>query len=255
MKKTGLRGLTSHINGDETTPEANVSALNLTPKGVVRRGYLCAGFTLIELLIASVLTALVALAAYHAFSQGILIWKKGQENTNQDKALMAMERISRELKNMFSFEPVGFSGEETKVSFPCLAYRYDWIEPNEEAIIEPVSATAETAPLPLITKATYEYNQSEEKLSRLEEVYAYPDLEELKTKTDWAKKDSSRIILEDVEILKFSYAITKTPELSFSNSVINSGIPYAVKIELKLKSMKDALTRTILVPVIKPPIN
>lgn len=214
------------------------------------------GFTLIELMIASVLTALAALAAYHAYNQGILIWKKGQENSNQDKAVTVMERIGRDLKNIFSFSPIGFTGEETKVTFPHLAYKHDWLDANEEAGIEPVSSTADSSlPLPLITKMTYEYNKSEEKLSRLEEVFAYPDLEELKTNPDGMKKESSRILLEDIEILKFSYAITKTPELSFSDNAINSGIPYAVKIELKLKSMKDALTRTILIPVIKPPRN
>jgi len=214
------------------------------------------GFTLIELMIASVLTALAALAVYHAYNQGILIWKKGQENSNQDRALMAVERINRDLKNTFSFTPVGFSGEETKITSPHLTYRYNWLGANEESGVEPVSSTAEsTILLPLITKITYEYNQSEGKLSRLEDVYAYPDLEELKVNPDGMKKESSRVILEDVEILKFSYAITKTPELSFSDNAINSGIPYAIKIELKLKSMKESLTRTIIVPVIKPPRN
>lgn len=214
------------------------------------------GFTLIELMIASVLTALAALASYHAYNQGILIWKKGQENSNQDRALMAIERINRDLKNTFSFTPVGFSGEEAKITFPRVVYRCDWLAVNEDVGIEPVSATAEAVvPLPLITKITYEYNQDEKKLLRLEEVHAYPDLEELKVNPDGMKKESSRVILEDVEILKFSYAITKTPELSFSDNAINSGIPYAIKIELKLKSMKESLTRTIIVPIIKPPRN
>ncbi|MBI5778581.1 MAG: prepilin-type N-terminal cleavage/methylation domain-containing protein [Planctomycetes bacterium] len=214
------------------------------------------GFTLIELMIASVLTALAALAAYHTYNQGILIWKKGQENSNQDKAIITMERISRDLKNIFSFEPVGFSGEEAKIAFPRIAYRYDWLTVNEDAVIEPDSSAAESpAPLPLITKMTYEYDKNEGKLSRLEEVYAYPDLEELKVDPDGMKKESSRVILEDIEILTFSYAVTKTPELSFTNNALNSGVPYAIKIELKLKSMKDALTRTIIIPVIKPPRN
>ncbi|MEK7309602.1 MAG: prepilin-type N-terminal cleavage/methylation domain-containing protein [Planctomycetota bacterium] len=214
------------------------------------------GFTLIELMIASVLMALAGLAAYHSYSQGILVWKKGQENSNQDKALLTMERINRDLKNTFSFSPVGFNGEETKISFPYLTLKYDWTRPEENGETEDISAATESSvPLPLITKMTYEYNQSEGKLSRLSEIYAYPNLDELKVNPDDTKKESSRVLLEDVEILKFSYAITKTPELSFSNNAINSGIPYAIKIELKLKSMKNALTRTIIIPIIKPPRN
>ena len=214
------------------------------------------GFTLIEVMIASVLTALAALAAYHAYNQGILIWKKGQESSNQDKAMLTMERINRDLKNIFSFSPIGFNGEETKISFPYLTLKYDWTKPAETSGTESISATTESSiPLPLITKITYEYNQGEGKLSRLSEIYAYPNLEELKANPDNTKKDSSRVILEDVEILKFSYAITKTPELSFSTNAINSGLPYAIKIELKLKSMKDTLTHTIIIPITKPPRN
>lgn len=214
------------------------------------------GFTLIELMIASVLTALAALAAYHAYNQGILIWKKGQESSNQDKAMLAMERINRDLKNTFSFNPIVFSGEENKISFPCLTLKYDWTQSGENSGTEGAAADTETSiPMPLITKITYEYNQSEEKLSRLAEIYAYPNLEELKVNQDNTKKESPRVILEGIEIMKFSYAITKTPELSFSTNAINSGLPYAIKIELKLKSMKDALMHTIIIPIMKPPRN
>ena len=214
------------------------------------------GFTLIEVMIASVLTALAALAAYHSYNQGILIWKKGQENSNQDKAVLTLERINRDLKNTFPFSPIDFIGEETKISFPYLTLKYDWIKPEENSEPTDISATTGSSiPLPLITKITYEYSQSEEKLSRISEIYAYPNLDELKTNPDDTKKESSRILLENVEILKFSYAITKTPELSFSNNAINSGLPYAIKIELKLKSMKNPLTRTIFIPILKPPRN
>lgn len=214
------------------------------------------GFTLIELMIASVLVALAGLAAYHSYSQGILVWKKGQENSNQDKAMLTLERISRDLKNTFSFSPIEFSGEETKISFPYITLKYDWTQPEENSETEEMPTSIESSvPLPLITKITYEYNQNEEKLSRLSEIYAFPNIEELKADPDYTQKESSRVILEDVEILKFSYAITKTPEFSFSSNALNSGTPYAVKIELKLKSMKDALTHTIIIPIIKPPRN
>jgi prepilin-type N-terminal cleavage/methylation domain-containing protein len=214
------------------------------------------GFTLIEVMITSVLVVLAGLAAYHSYNQGLLVWKKGQENSNQDKAIMVVDRISRDLKNIFSFTPIDFSGEETKMSFPYLTLKYDWTQPEDNSEIESVSTTAESfVPLPLITRMTYEYDQAEGKLSRLSEIYAYPNLEELKVVAGGTEKESIRVILEEIEILKFSYAITKTPELSFSNNAINSGLPYAIKIELKLKSMKDPLARTVFIPIIKPPGN
>jgi prepilin-type N-terminal cleavage/methylation domain-containing protein len=211
-----------------------------------------AGFTLIEVMIASVLVALAGLVAYHSYNQGILVWKKGQENSNQDKAVMVMERISRDLKNTFSFAPVDFSGEDAKISFPALIFKYDWTQPDESGEPELVSATAESSvPLPLITKLTYEYDQNKGELARIEEAYAYPNLEELKVASDGTRKEFNRVIMDNIDVMKFSYAITKTPELSFSANAINSGLPYAVKIELKLKSMKAPLTRTVFIPINK----
>lgn len=210
------------------------------------------GFTLIELILTSVLVALAGLASYHAFGQGILIWKKGQEQSNQDKAVMAVERISRDFKNTFGFAPIDFNGEETAVSFPYLSVKYDWnqLSAGEEKETQ-FDDSSSVDPLPLIAKLRYEYDRDSGKLWRAEEIYAYPDMEELKIVPDGTKKEISRIILEEVEVMKFSYAITKTPELSFSPNAINDGMPYAIRIELKLKSMKDSLFRTVFIPVNK----
>jgi len=91
---------------------------------------------------------------------------------------MAMERINRDLKNIFSFSPVGFSGEESKLHSLILFIDTIGLMQMRRRSRTCFGYRRIIYPLPLITKMTYEHNQSEEKLSRLEEVYAYPNLEE-----------------------------------------------------------------------------
>jgi len=215
------------------------------------------GFTLIEVLIVTVLVAFVLLAAYKAYMQGVLVWARAQQTSHQEKAIMFIEKVSRELKNSFLFQPIGFTAEEAKMSFPGLILKYDWDwsskegEFKDDSSVTPTSSTA----LPLLAKITYEYKSDEETISRLQEIYAYPDLDELKENPDAFKKEEPKIILKDVEKLSFSYAMTKTTTadlLEFKNDLSvdeQNRIPYALKIELKLKSMKTPLKRTIFIPI------
>ncbi|MDI6732583.1 MAG: prepilin-type N-terminal cleavage/methylation domain-containing protein [Planctomycetota bacterium] len=205
------------------------------------------GFTLIEVILASVLVAVVSLAIYHSYSQGILVWKKGQEASNQDKAIMFIERITREIKNSRPFAPIGFSVEEEKISFPNVVLKYGW----DKTVSDDKESEAEQSdcPLPLIARFTYEYDKTNEKITRMEEIYAYPNLDELKRESDAMKKSTPRTILEDVEKITFSCATAKTEDLDFTNPISTTIAPYAIKIELKLKTMKKSLSRTVFIPV------
>ncbi|MFH1230104.1 MAG: prepilin-type N-terminal cleavage/methylation domain-containing protein [Planctomycetota bacterium] len=212
------------------------------------------GFTLIEVLIVTVLVAFVLLASYKAYTQGVLVWARAQQTSRQEKAIMFIEKVSRELKNSFSFRPISFTAEEAMISFTGLVLKYDWDWSNKQGEFEhvPITSTA----LPLLAKITYEYKSDEGKgeISRLQEIYAYPDLDELKMNPDAFKKEEPKIILEDVEKLSFSYAMTKTTttEIEFRNDFSideQKQLPYAMQIELKLKSMKAPLKRTIFIPI------
>jgi prepilin-type N-terminal cleavage/methylation domain-containing protein len=214
------------------------------------------GFTLIEVIITTVLMAVVGLAAYKAYTQGVLVWARAQQTSRQEKAIMFIEKVSRELKDSFSFKPISFTAEEARISFSGLILKYDWDWSNKQGESKsdlsgaPITSTL----LPLLTKVTYEYKSDEGTISRLQEIYAYPDLDELKMNPDAFKKEEPKIILDDVEKLLFSYAMTKTTttELEFRNDFSvdeKIQLPYAVKIELKLKSMRAPLKRTIFIPI------
>ncbi|MFH0888784.1 MAG: prepilin-type N-terminal cleavage/methylation domain-containing protein [Planctomycetota bacterium] len=226
------------------------------------------GFTLIEVLIVTVLVAFVLLAAYKAYNQGVLVWARAQQTSRQEKAIMFIEKVSRELNNSFSFKPISFTAEEARISFSGLILKNDWDWSNKANAVDisvsdgqkelkndSSSAPITSTPLPLLVRITYEYKSEEETISRLQEVYAYPDLDELKMNPDAFKKEEPKIILKDVEKLSFFYAMTKTTTadlLEFKNDFSideKVQLPYAIKIELKLKSMKAPLKRTIFIPI------
>lgn len=215
------------------------------------------GFTLIEVIITAMLTALAGLAAYNAYSQGISLWASGQKTSHQERAIMFLERISRDLRNTFSFAPIGFTGEEKKISLPALIWEYDWDKSNKSGEFKDEASQQESSvPLPLLAKITYEYNADEGKVSRLLEIYAYPDLDELKMMPDDTEEKTPRTILEDIEKISFSYVVTKTDELNFTDNLSaeeNATLPYAVKIELKLKTMNNPLSRTVFIPINRIP--
>jgi prepilin-type N-terminal cleavage/methylation domain-containing protein len=207
------------------------------------------GFTLIEVVIATALVAIIGLVIYQAYSEGILIWKRSQITSEQERVVIFLEKFSRELKNTFVFSPIGFNGEENKISFPSVLQQY-LADEKEEADAAP----SQSLVIPLLSKLSYEYKPTEEEILRIQKVYAYPDIEELKNNPELTKNEISKVVLEGVEKISFSYAITGTSGVKFSNSFSpekDAPLPYAVKIEVKLKTMKEPLNRTIFIPVNK----
>ena len=212
------------------------------------------GFTFVELMIVSVLIALVGMIVYSAFRQGFALWTRSQYTSRQQMVILLFERFARELNNTFQFEPIGFEGEEEVFSFPGLVQKYDWDWSNKEGRFkdDDLDYNLTTVALPLIAKITYEYDKMERTLVRKEEVYAYPDLDELKMKPDDWEEETSRLIMEDIEEIEFSYVVSKTSELNFHDDFEAEGkmtVPYAVKISLLLKEMKTPLERTVFIPI------
>jgi hypothetical protein len=220
-------------------------------------------------MIVSVLIVLVGMVIYSAFRQGFMVWTRAQYTSRQERAVILLDRMAREISNTFQFNPVGFKGEEDNFYFPSLILKYDWDYSNKEGKTkdETPELNISSLALPLITKVTYEYQKDDNTLVRKEEVYAYPDLDELKMKPDGLEKEiSNRVILDEIDKISFSYVVSKTVELSYDDSFsvdvpkeqmgsVKYAMPYAIKIDLALKDMKSPLTRTIFLPINRALIN
>ncbi|MDD5466051.1 MAG: prepilin-type N-terminal cleavage/methylation domain-containing protein [Candidatus Omnitrophica bacterium] len=75
------------------------------------------GFTLVELLIVTALLAIVSLAVYATFNNGIRIWQKINEQAPQEDLDIFFEEFALDLRNTFKFSGYNFIGKEKQLEF------------------------------------------------------------------------------------------------------------------------------------------
>jgi len=81
------------------------------------------GFTLLELLIAVALTAVIALAIFGTWTQGIRVWERANQAQFEDREVrFVLETMAKELRNSFLFTGMAFSGTGKEVSFPQMIH-------------------------------------------------------------------------------------------------------------------------------------
>ncbi len=78
------------------------------------------GFTLAELIIVAVILSILGVAVYTAFSNGIKLWKRINEEVPQEDINIFFAKISRDLRNLSRCSGIEFSGEPDSVSFPTI---------------------------------------------------------------------------------------------------------------------------------------
>ena len=64
------------------------------------------GFTLVELVLVTAMLSVVGLAAYSAFSNGIRLWKRVNEEVIQEDINMFFVKISRDLRNLSRYSGI-----------------------------------------------------------------------------------------------------------------------------------------------------
>ena len=78
------------------------------------------GFTLIELVLVTAILAVIGMAVYGTFSNGLNIWEKVTEDSVEEDIYLFFEKISVDLRNSFKLTGLRFKGGKTKVSFPSM---------------------------------------------------------------------------------------------------------------------------------------
>lgn len=78
-------------------------------------------FTLIELLIVTTIFSIVSIAVYATFSSGMNVWRRSKEiNIEQERALLKIEKLGRELRQTFNFKDIDFYGSKDKLQIPAI---------------------------------------------------------------------------------------------------------------------------------------
>ncbi|MCK5492284.1 MAG: prepilin-type N-terminal cleavage/methylation domain-containing protein, partial [Candidatus Omnitrophica bacterium] len=81
-------------------------------------------FTILELLVSLMIFSLVSVAVYSVLSNGIAVWRKGNINNKQEiRVRIALEKMSRRLRNSFKFKTIPFEGTSESIKFPSFIER------------------------------------------------------------------------------------------------------------------------------------
>jgi len=77
-------------------------------------------FTFVEIILVIGVLSVIGLAVFTAFSRGLQIWQKINEERVEEDVGLLFEKMSHDLNNSFFFSEIGFSGNPHKMRFPSL---------------------------------------------------------------------------------------------------------------------------------------
>lgn len=171
--------------------------------------YMRSGFTLIEILIVVSIVAIVSLAIYSTFGNGIKIWQRLNEEVAEEDVNIFLDKFAADLRNSFKFTGIDFSGGKQKLEFATLID----------------SARLHTRS---VGKAVYFYDDRAQALN-----IAETDFSEVYEEKEGLTKKS----LKNIKALNFLYYLydEEKKEYVWRDEYSQEGLPSAVKVELEIK--------------------
>ena len=188
-------------------------------------------FTLVEIILVVSLVAVISLAIFNAFSNGLKIWKIGNLSTSEDDIAIFFDKINAELQNTMAFSGISFSGKGNQVSFATI-------------IRIPLRAKASPAKIQYadqIGKVEYYFDATKKEIYRREANYG----QALQNKFS-----SDRPMVRHALSLSLQYYYTAKNEYTILKEA-NGAIPSAVLIEVGFgeEGKKNSLKRFFNVPI------
>ena len=78
------------------------------------------GFTFIELILVTAILAVVSLAIYTTFNNGIKIWQRINKQLPEEDVDIFFDKFARDLRNTSKFRGINFIGKEDRIEFASL---------------------------------------------------------------------------------------------------------------------------------------
>ena len=169
--------------------------------------------------------AVVSLAIYATFNNGIKIWQKINVQVAQEDLDIFLEEFTVDLRNTFKFTPFIFTGESEKVEFTTLVN-----SPKMHKYTVGKVSYFYDSESKIITRSAWDFSQIYE--GRSSEV---------------------KVLVKNVESLKLQYYFYDkgTKEYLWLDEWAKEGFPLAVRVELSLKDngQINGFAKTIGIPV------
>ena len=174
------------------------------------------GHTLMELLIVSAIIALVSLAIYSCFNNGLRLWQRLKQPMVEEDTALFFEKLWLDLENILPCSEISFEGKEQSMSFPGT-----------------------------VGRISYYWDKEKQGLNRREQNYSQLFQGEL----GLAKKLANNITDFCISYL---FHNTEKEEWLWKNSWTEAeNLPLAVRVEVGLKdgSLPYKLSKTISIPI------
>jgi len=194
------------------------------------------GFTLIELILVTAMLAVIGLALYGTFANGITIWKKVTQESVMEDISLFFEKVSHDLRNSFKMTGMKFRGGKNKISFPAK-----------------IKISGDEGIKNSIGQVTYYFDRRKQALNKREATYS---------EVYRHKPGSKRILTEDISSLQFQYFIYDSNKKKYSwvtswqerdepfGIVVEDNLPLIVRIEVGIPKEhgEQKIVKTVLIP-------
>lgn len=188
------------------------------------------GFTLVETLVVATIFSFVGLAIATSFISGIKIWDRAR-NTDFLKYnnLLALEMITKELRQAMDYPLIGFEVKAEEFSFPTLI--------NDSVV-----------------KVTYAFNSGKKALLRkqaeIKDIISNKEQEDTKEKIAFNSLEEFSLSYFyhyfDLDLNREVYA-WKEVKTELDAWIKGKGVPLAIKLQGKVKN--ELFSKTIFIPV------
>ena len=171
------------------------------------------GFTLVEAMVVVALFAVIGVSLVSSFFMGMKVWKRASSpRYAQRKLVLGLERLSTELRRVYNYPLIGFTGEKTAVSFANIV----------QDTIYNISYNYSSG-----NKSLYRTNMTMQEINNTNESFE-------------SNKTTPRLIIPGVENFNFTYYgfnITGGDYDYFDSwNYSASGIPLGVKVSISLEN-------------------
>jgi len=183
------------------------------------------GFTFVELLIVVGMLAVVSIAIYTVFSNGVRIWFRVNEQIPKEDLFIFFDKFTSDLRNSFKFTGINFTGDEERIEFATLV-KSPRLEKNT------------------VGQIIYKYNPVSNRIVRkrrdFSQVYA-------------ERSDKIKDELENIKSLRFRYFyydIEKKAYFWDDEWVDKEDLPLAVRMEFRFDDGRQTgkFVKTVSIP-------
>jgi len=89
--------------------------------------------TFIEITLVISLIALISLALYKAFSNGLRVWEKSRELIVEEDIAIFFDKFAQDLRNTYVYSTQYFLGDISRVSFPAFVWQKQMNRPGRDS--------------------------------------------------------------------------------------------------------------------------